>query len=40
LPIRRFCQQPDDQVLQRDHANAKLHQLGHCQLGNPRFAFV
>ena len=25
LPIRCFCEQRDHQVLQRDHANAKLH---------------
>ena len=31
LPSRCFHEQRDHQVLQRDHANSKLHQLGICQ---------
>src|SRR5665213_391639 len=36
LPVRRFCEQRDHQVLQRDYADAKLHQLNICQLRNFR----
>src|SRR5665213_3328711 len=32
LPLRRFCEQRDHQVLQRDHTDAKLDQLDICQL--------
>src|SRR6185312_171132 len=34
LPIGRFREQRDHQILQRDHANAKLHNLSVCQLRN------
>ena len=34
MPIGRFREQRDHQILQRDHADAKLHQLGVCQLRN------
>ena len=34
LPIGCFREQRDHQILQRDHADAKLHQLGVCQLRN------
>lgn len=36
-PVRRFGEQGNHQVLQRDHANAKLNQLGVCQRRNRRF---
>ena len=39
LPIRCFRDQRDHQVLQRDNPNAKLHQLGICQLRNLRLSF-
>src|SRR5665213_50309 len=34
LPIGCFREQRDHQVLQRDHADAKLYQFGVCQLRN------
>jgi len=34
LPFGRICEQRDHQVLQRDHANAELHQFGIRQLGD------
>src|SRR5437660_1639827 len=34
LPIRCFCKQRDHQVFQCNYTNAKLHQLGVCQLRN------
>lgn len=40
LLVRRPCQQRDHQVFQSDHANAKLYQFRHSQLGNPRLAFA
>ena len=40
LPIGRFREQRDHQILQRDHADAKLHQLGVCQFRNSIFNAV
>lgn len=34
LLIGCFREQGDHQVLQRDHADEKLHQFGVCQLGD------
>jgi hypothetical protein len=34
LPFGRLCEQRDHQILQRDHANAELHQFGIRQLGD------
>jgi hypothetical protein len=34
LPIGCFCEQRDHQVFQCNDTNAKLHQLGVCQLRN------
>lgn len=33
LPVRALGQQSDHQILQSDHANPKLHQLGIGQIG-------
>ncbi len=42
LELRVSClrEQRDYQVLQRDNADPKLHQLGICQLRNPGFQFA
>ena len=40
LPIGRFCQQSDDHVFERDHANLELHELGICQRRNIGLRFA
>jgi hypothetical protein len=39
LPFGRLGEQRDHQILQRNHANAKLHQFGIRQLGDPGWRF-
>jgi hypothetical protein len=40
VPVGRFGEQGDDQVLQSDNANAKPHKLGICQLRDRRWRAV
>ncbi len=40
LPIRCSSEQRDHQILQRDHANAELHQLRICQLRDLEIALL
>ncbi len=40
LPIGRFREQRDHQILQRDRADAKLYQLGICELRNFRLRLL